>query len=92
MQGTLSVNRFPIRAFAAALVTASTLMLGILGGYLLRGITAPAVAASAAKPNVVVVQREAAPAWAAESDLTRALPGQAVSAPVERQLKRGFSD
>jgi hypothetical protein len=37
MQGTLTVDRFPIRQLVMALIASSVLILGGLGGYLIRG-------------------------------------------------------
>ncbi len=52
MQGTLTVARFPIRAFAMVLVATAILILGGLGGYLVRG-QAPAAASPSSAGQVV---------------------------------------
>lgn len=50
MQGSLTLVRFPIRAFVMALIAAAVLVLGAAGGYWLRGnqapVSAPTVSAS----------------------------------------------
>jgi len=68
MQGTMTVNRLPIRSFAIILAATAVLILGVLAGYALRGLSLSA-ASAVGRANVVSVQHSAAaPAQSAQAD------------------------
>jgi hypothetical protein len=73
MQGALTVNRFPIRTFALVLIATAILLLGVLGGYWLRSLSAASRPAASTQPTVVSVQ---AGGVSAESSVTQAVPAE----------------
>lgn len=68
MQASYSARRSPVSAFAAVLVVFGALILGAMGGYLIKGLDHQSIASS--RPAITVV----APAPAAQ--VSGALAGQ----------------
>jgi hypothetical protein len=63
MQGTLTVDRFPIRQLVMALIASSVLILGGLGGYLIRGDAAQPPGSGAGAHATVTASFPAGPAF-----------------------------